>query len=227
VSAAAAAELAFDLFDIPRPQRCRLVRRGLNDVYALDRLFLRVARADRRTMAEVQAEACMLAELKERGASVAIAVRGRDGRFCQRLAAPEGDRAVVLFAEAPGVVAGHSYQDAHALGVALGRVHAVQQTSTSWPASWSQVRRLDFGLYFERFLPIVLSQLSSQPDVADDLQKVADGLRARLVAHGDDLSIGFCHGDCHGHNAAIEQGVATLFDFDESGIGWLAYDLAV
>src|SRR5580692_8840225 len=85
VSAAAAAELAFDLFDIPRPQRSRLVRRGLNDVYAVDRLFLRVARADRRTMAEVQAEACMLAELKERGAPVAIALRGRDGRFCQRL----------------------------------------------------------------------------------------------------------------------------------------------
>ena len=63
LSAAAAADLAFEFFDIPRPVQARLVKRGLNDVYTVDRLFLRVARADRRSMAELQAEAVVLDEL--------------------------------------------------------------------------------------------------------------------------------------------------------------------
>ncbi len=37
-----------------------------------------------------------------------------------------------------------------------------------------------------------------------------------------------CHGDCHGFNARIsDAGVATFFDFDDGGPGYLAYDLAV
>jgi Ser/Thr protein kinase RdoA (MazF antagonist) len=223
LSAAAAAELAFERFDIPRPEHVRLVKRGLNDVYAVDRLFLRLSRADRRSVAEVQAEACAIAELKQRGATVSVALRGRDGRFCQCLAAPEGDRAVLLFAGAPGVVAEHSPHDARALGVALGRVHAVQTSPFQGP----QVRRLDLDLFFERVVPLVLSQLSGQSDASAELQTIAEGLRARLLAYGDSLSVGFCHGDCHGHNATIDRGTATLFDFDEGGVGWLAYDLAV
>ena len=89
------------------------------------------------------------------------------------------------------------------------------------------MRRLDISLFFERYVPIVLSQLSSQPDTVDALRKVSEGLRVRLLAYGDGLSVGFCHGDCHPHNATIDQGRATLFDFDGGGIGWLAYDLAV
>lgn len=223
LSAAAAAELALEFFDIRHPEHVRLVKRGLNDVYAVDRLFLRVSRADRRSMAEVQAEACVLDELKRGGAAVAVALRGRDGRFCQRLSAPEGDRAVLLFAGAPGVVAEHSAHDAHALGVALGSVHAAQCRFFQS----SQVRRLDLSLFVERVVPLVLSQLSSLPDAAAALRKVSEGLRARILAYGDGLSVGFCHGDCHPHNATIDQGRATLFDFDEGGIGWLAYDLAV
>jgi Ser/Thr protein kinase RdoA (MazF antagonist) len=52
------------------------------------------------------------------------------------------------------------------------------------------------------------------------------------LAKWDGLSWTHCHGDCHGYNANIalkgpQAGQAVFFDFDESGPGFLAYDLAV
>jgi hypothetical protein len=48
----------------------------------------------------------------------------------------------------------------------------------------------------------------------------------------DGLSWTRCHGGCHGYNAHIglqghRAGQAVFFDFDESGTGYLAYDLSV
>jgi Ser/Thr protein kinase RdoA (MazF antagonist) len=41
------------------------------------------------------------------------------------------------------------------------------------------------------------------------------------------LDVGFCHGDCHGGNACEKDGTFTFYDFDCSGWGYRAYDLAV
>ena len=42
-----------------------------------------------------------------------------------------------------------------------------------------------------------------------------------------DLEFGFCHGDFKGGNACESDGSFTFFDFDCSGWGYRAYDLAV
>ncbi|WP_407573010.1 phosphotransferase [Deinococcus altitudinis] len=46
-----------------------------------------------------------------------------------------------------------------------------------------------------------------------------------LAAH--DLSEGICHGDLHGGNVHVPDGVWTRFDFDCGGRRWRAYDVAV
>jgi Ser/Thr protein kinase RdoA (MazF antagonist) len=65
----------------------------------------------------------------------------------------------------------------------------------------------------------------------DSLSELADRL-AGAVAARDGLGFTRCHGDCHGSNARIategpQAGQAIVFDFDDGGPGYLAYDIAV
>src|SRR3984885_8750998 len=88
LSARAVAEFSATVYPIEAPTGARLVNRGLNDVYELtmpERLFLRIGRQARRTLSDAEFEAQALAEARAAGAPVAVALRGRDGRFAQRL----------------------------------------------------------------------------------------------------------------------------------------------
>ena len=58
------------------------------------------------------------------------------------------------------------------------------------------------------------------------------GRLSSTLAASDGLSWTRCHGDCHGYNAHIalqgpRAGQAVFSDFDESGPGYLAYDVSV
>jgi len=70
--------------------------------------------------------------------------------------------------------------------------------------------------------------LEDRPSDRAFLEGLAGRLRSLVTARMPALSRGQCHGDCHGINARIgDDGVATFFDFDDGGDGWIAYDLAV
>ena len=80
-----------------------------------------------------------------------------------------------------------------------------------------------------------LSAILAIEDLSDSVRIGLVDLAGRLssaLADRDGLSWTRCHGDCHGYNAHIalkgpQAGQAVFFDFDESGPGYLAYDLAV
>jgi Ser/Thr protein kinase RdoA (MazF antagonist) len=225
LSARAVAEFSATVFGFPAPPRARLVNRGFNDVYELrtpERLYLRIGRHARRTLLDVEGEATALAEAKSAGASVAIALRGRDGRFGQRLTAPEGDRAVLLFVAAPGIIAQDTPEHAHAQGRALAGLHAAAPSASTLAA----LRPLDVERLVNQPLVWASEQLSDVPELLARFRAVAARLRRHLEKLQAGLTVGLCHGDCHGYNATIDQDTATLFDFDEGGAGWIAYDLA-
>lgn len=225
LSARAVAEFAFSAFDLPARPSAQLVSRGFNDVYeiAADRpLFLRIGRQGRRSPADVELEACALAEAQAAGVPVAAALRGRDGRFGQVYTTVEGERAVLLFARAPGVdaraVAGH----AHAQGKALARLHGMVLTDDTT----ARLRRLDIESLVAEPTRRAVAQLQDRPRLADRIRDVADGICVHLDRLQSSFSVGLCHGDSHGYNATIDGDSATLIDFDEAGIGWTVYDLA-
>jgi Ser/Thr protein kinase RdoA (MazF antagonist) len=80
-----------------------------------------------------------------------------------------------------------------------------------------------------------LSAILADKDLRDSVRIGFVDLAGRLsgaLAKWDGLSWTRCHGDCYGYNANIalkgpQAGQAVFFDFDESGPGYLAYDLAV
>lgn len=222
-SAPAVAAFAVAAFAIEGPIIARLVSRGFNDVYEIagtQRFFLRIGQHGRRSLREAESEGRALAEAKAAGASVAVAIRGRDGGFAQPVAAPEGERAALLFAPARGIEG--QTEHAAAQGRALGQLHAVRLSD---PTA-EMLRRLDLDALVLRPAGWAGEVLGDRPDLACRLLDVATVLAARFLPLTASLAIGFCHGDFHGGNALVEDGVATLLDFDDCGLGWIAYDLA-
>jgi Ser/Thr protein kinase RdoA (MazF antagonist) len=228
VSTDAASQFAGNRFPIGRVERCRLIRRGFNDSYRIDaaagRFVLRLARAGRRHASELAEEAAYLDHLMQQGVPVAAPVRGRDGRFEQIAEAADGERGALLFAFVPGCPFRASPADAAATGETLARVHLV---SDSFAGAGARPE-LDLDRLLNRPLASLLSVLDDRPDAQALINPLADRLRACITELAPQLSRGYCHGDCHGGNARFgADGVATFFDFDDGGPGWLAYDLSV
>ncbi len=213
---------AYKIFDSPT---ARLVSRGFNDVYEIATsppLFLRIGRQARRTVDHAEAEGRALAEAQAAGVPVAAALRGRDGRFGQSIGAPEGGRAALLFAAAPGADPDDTPAHAWAQGRSLARLHDVRLSD----ATAASLRRLDRATMIEEPTARAVALLRDRPALAASVQRVAVGVMKYLEGMQGDLGIGLCHGDCHGYNAIIDGDVATLFDFDDGGVGWQAYDIA-
>jgi Ser/Thr protein kinase RdoA (MazF antagonist) len=85
---------------------------------------------------------------------------------------------------------------------------------------------LDRAELLERPLRHVLAAIDHRAEDVAYLVTLASALRGRIQrARG--LTHGFCHGDLHGGNAGMHDGVVTLYDFDCCGWGFRAYDLAV
>jgi len=78
----------------------------------------------------------------------------------------------------------------------------------------------------------VLPFCLATPKIHSDLLNFAERIATFVVSLDSDLARTRCHGDCHGLNARIARtgphaGQAVFFDFDDSGYGYLSYDLAV
>jgi Ser/Thr protein kinase RdoA (MazF antagonist) len=222
LSARTVAEFVNAAYGLPGGPSARLLNR-FNDIYEIATsppLFLRISRQARRSVDDADAEGRALAEAQAAGVPVAVAVRGRDGRFGQRLVAAEGDRAALLFVLAPGADPEATPAHAWAQGRSLAQLHEVKLSE----ATRAALRRVDLATMVEETTARAVALLRDRPMLVTGLERVAAGISRRIVEIGP--SVGLCHGDCHGFNARIDGDVATLFDFDDGGVGWLAYDLA-
>jgi Ser/Thr protein kinase RdoA (MazF antagonist) len=92
--------------------------------------------------------------------------------------------------------------------------------------------RLDLDHLLHRPVAAILALDLEAEQARRDLRTLAARL-AETLGRGDGaLTRTRCHGDCHGLNARIvgegpRAGEAVLFDFDDGGFGYFAYDLAV
>ncbi len=140
---------------------------------------------------------------------------------------PEGSRPLMLFEYLEGEPPDDALVDIEATGRGLALLHEAGQ-HYSGPAS-------RYALELPQLLHASVDRLCTAPalddGLRDELLTIAQRLDARLSAtHG--LSHVNCHGDCHGSNNFMTDGpdgsrIASFFDFDDAGPGWLAYELAV
>ncbi|WP_064686260.1 phosphotransferase enzyme family protein [Rhizobium bangladeshense] len=217
-------------YDLPGPVHCRMLQRGLNDVYLVmtstgDRYVFRLSHHRSRGRADLKTETAFLTHLRRAGVPVAAPMPTRDGAFFLQGETPEGTREGVLFREVSGrepdaADAG----DARANGRTLALMHDAAQTFSSEGA----IYRLDLEHLLHRPHAVIRdSGVVQDADILSDLESIA-ARTAKAIEACENLTWIHCHGDCHGFNARInDRGEAVFFDFDDGGPGYLAYDLSV
>jgi len=233
--AGAVADFVSTHYDLPGSIECRLLRRGWNDTFEVrteggERFIFRISKRRARGDADVASETAFLAYLDSEAIPVAAAVPLRDGSLFTSVVLPEGELPAVLFRYAEGrpSQAGSSAADARANGVTLARIH---DAAGGFAAGDRGRYRLDRDHLLQRPLSAILELEGLGDFVRTGLADLVARLSGALTER-DELSWTRCHGDCHGYNANIalqgpRAGQAVFFDFDESGPGYLAYDLAV
>jgi Ser/Thr protein kinase RdoA (MazF antagonist) len=233
--AEAVADFVLAHYDLPGSLECKLLARGWNDIFEVqtkdgERFIFRISKRRARGEADVASETAFLAYLERAGVPVAAAIPVRDGSLFTSAFFPEGQRPAVLFRYAEGrpSQAGSSAADARANGVTLARIHDV---AGGFAAGEKGRYRLDHDHLLHRPLSFILTLEDLGDSVTTGLVELTERLSTAL-AERDGLFWTRCHGDCHGYNAIIalqgpRAGQAVFIDFDESGPGYLAYDLAV
>ncbi|MBU0747361.1 MAG: phosphotransferase [Gammaproteobacteria bacterium] len=213
-------------------QLCHLIRRGLNDNYALRsadgaRYVARLCSIRPRGAFNIDFEVSLLAHLHLQGAAVATPLLTLDGRTHVSLQFPEGQRALLLFRHVDGVVP-DSLEDFELTGRTLAHVHGAALTYAGPPSRYT--------LNGYHLAGRTLKYLQVHPQLNDELlgayTQLIHRLLQELAAAEGYLSRVVCHGDTHGfnnHMSIDDAGApsAVFFDFDDAGPGYLAYDLCV
>lgn len=213
-------------------QQCYLIRRNLNDNYAVQatdgsRYVARICAIRPRGAFNVDFEVALLAHLHAQGASVATPVLAASGAASITLPFPEGPRALVLFRHCDGAVP-DTPEELHLTGAALAQIHRASQ-SYAGPAS-------RYVLDGHHLAGRTLGYLAAHPElsssVLDAYRLLVERLLNELADAEPTLTRVMCHGDTHGFNNHVHTGAdgvqrAAFFDFDDAGPGFLAYDLCV
>ncbi len=241
ISAASVAEVVDRNFKIGPTARCQLFAPGLNDIYELEasngrRYMARLSGPRPRGPANVDYETALLAHLDRRAVVVGAPVADREGRLWSMLDAPEGPREFAVFVRLEGrtpradlnrtgVADAQTLAGIQALGASLGQIHLAGDSFDGPPSLY----RIDGRHLIERPLAQILAVVDDA--LAREATTIGRRLARRLAECAPSLSVGHCHGDNHGGNTLIADGVDGApipgwFDFDDAGPGFLAYDLA-
>lgn len=214
-------------YDLSEAYRCKFYTRGLHDNYIVesdqDKYILRVYRNDWRTLEEIHFELDLLAFLNTKGTLAASPLLTKSGELCFIIDSPEGEKAAALFyyadGSAPGI--GISAEQAVLLGKTIATLHQISE-----PFETSHKRQvLD--------IPYLLddSILAIEPFIDIKARKYLNTLQNSLKDALPSLSheagvYGICTGDVNPTNFHInDNNEITLFDFDQCGYGYRAFEI--
>ncbi|MBK7991504.1 MAG: phosphotransferase [Comamonadaceae bacterium] len=161
-----------------------------------------------------------------RGCPVATCPRTRTGEVAHRAIARGGARAHAV--RAPGRRAtGDQPERIQAFGRGLAQLHAAGEGFASGASHFT----LDLDYLLMRPLQHLLRAPTMTPELRPQFETLGRRLHDRILGLGE-LTQVLCHGDAHSDNnfvTARDDGTlqAVFFDFDETGPGYLAYELAV
>ncbi len=217
-------------YEIEGIETCHFWIQGLSDVYLITTrtkpYILRVSHRDWRSRSDLLFETEFLDFLQQRNLPIAAPLRTKDGLLLLEINAPEGKRYASLFQYAPGEVAlgDFSPTQGHQLGKTLGRIH---QSGLDF-ASSTQRQPLNLDYLLDNSLALIIPFLEHKREELNYLLNIADQIKQQL----QDLPTTppfwtICWGDPHSGNVHFTpDGKITLFDFDQCGYGWRAFDIA-
>ncbi len=218
-------------YDINQINEGYLLQSGYNDTYIFEcvdksRWIARLSGNRPRGSANIEYEVSMLEHLSANGVPVAGPVRPRTGAAGVEVELAEGLRTLAVFHFINGDDP-ETLEDWELTGSGLAKIHNASE-DYSGPASRYT---LDIDHLLRSPMKLLLQVPRLDQGISELLNKLATDIESDFKAAGDLSRIG-CHGDCHGGNNFIQSNSsnereAVFFDFDDSGPGYLAYDLSV
>lgn len=216
-------------YDIGSPLECTLLRSWINEVYSLQtsggQFILKVFRRDWRSPDEIAYEVELMHHLSRCGILVLPPVSARDGSSIQLLSAPEGQRPAVLYPMLlgqPPVPPSEAIY--HHVGQAIGQMHrALDSFVPTHPR-----RTLDVHYLAEQPLSWLQPHFRNHQADWTFLVALVERIRMQLDMLGQtgQLSWGAIHGDATLDNLLLRDDQQLgIYDFDQSGSGWRAYEL--
>ncbi|MBD2020921.1 phosphotransferase [Leptolyngbya sp. FACHB-36] len=218
-------------FAMPPAQRCRLLKRGLNDTYLVETetapYILRLYRHTWRTKTEIDFELQLLRFLGDRLLPVAAPIETKQEELTTTILAPEGTRYAAVFPYAPGEAVEEqlTQTQSHQLGALTAQIHEV---SNEFQSCFHRPE-----LNREYLLDWAWTWISALFETVQQDSREIQAEIARIKVELDDLNLpiaspiyGICVGDVHAGNTHFVENAPTLFDFDQCGYGWRAFDIA-
>lgn len=212
-------------------KQCHLIRRGLNDNYALSgdggHYVARLYAIRPRGEFNIDFETSLLEHFAANEVGVAAPLRTLDGAAYAPLQFPEGRRALAIFHHAEGAPP-ETLDEFELTGRTLARIHVASRDYTG-PAS-------RYSLNSDHLAGKTWTYLQAYPGLGTELldayRRRIQALQEELARADSSLSKVICHGDTHGFNNHVHADPngdkkAVFFDFDDAGPGYLAYDLSV
>jgi Ser/Thr protein kinase RdoA (MazF antagonist) len=216
-------------YEIGTVTRCQFWNRGLSDVYIVETqtqpYVLRVSHCHWRSKSDIDFELELLDFLHQRQLPVSHPLRTQDDRLSIELNAPEGKRYATLFTYAPGQVAlgDLNLAQSQKLGKTVAKIH--QAGLDFHTDCYRQALTLEHLL--DDSLGAISPFLQHRSNDLVFLQDVVNCLKQQLQDFAQEPPFwGICWGDPHSGNAHFtNNNEITLFDFDQCGYGWRAFEL--
>lgn len=227
MSSHSAARLATYNYNLAESISCIFYILGLHDNYLIEgnhgKYILRVYRNDWRSLEEIRFELELLAFLGAKNARIAYPLPTKSGELGFFINSPEGQRIAALFYYADGCAPGNkiSLEESALLGEAVARIH--QTTELFETAHTRQILDIPY-LLDESIIAIEPFIGIEEQNYLHTLQKA---LKETLPSLPREAEIyGICIGDVSPSNFHInDKKEITLFDFDQCGYGYRAFEI--
>jgi Ser/Thr protein kinase RdoA (MazF antagonist) len=229
LSASAVGELVYARYSLEAAPVCTFWRKGMGDTYRIEAghrvYFFKVSMVGRRSRKDVDEEVRLLLHLANGGVGVSLPIETLEGEHVLALSAPEGERYAVLFEAAEGVE-GATALHRRELGRMVARMHLC---ADSLEPAYDR-DHFELAYVLDDSLVAIEALMRHRSDDYRVISKIAQhakdvvtsALAWRKPEHG------VCHGDLFGGDVRYApDGAPVLFDFDSSGCGWRALDIAV
>ena len=214
-------------YDLTGLERCKFYARGLHDNYLLEsqqqKYILRVYRNAWRTEEAIRFELDLLRYLGQRGASVSYPISTTSGASCFSIVTPIDQHFAALFPYADGQAPGSAFSVAESLllGNTVAQIHAASDDFSSPHTRPCLDLAFLVDASIESITPFVdatylayLKQLQTR--LHQNLPQIPRG-QGRY---------GICIGDVNPTNFHINaQQQITVFDFDQCGFGYRAFEI--
>lgn len=227
------AERVIEQYDVD-VVRFRLLEHGFNSTFRLDtpdglKLALRINVNSRRSPENIVAETAWIAALaRDTELAVAAPIANRGGAYVSTVAADElgQDLHAVVFSWLDGREAGHAPTVAKAreMGRAMALLH---QHAADWRLpSGSSLPTLS-GVYWNMDDRLDAEHLDIDREGLAVLRRAVDVVDSVVSRIDDSRQRQPIHADIHTWNVKWNRGRLSVFDFDDSGLGFPIQDLAV